>query len=119
MIVPQSYQIQINEHYYSVPYLYIGKRVDVYTSNDYIIVKYEGKEICRHLRTDGEGRTVVDSHKPEAHQNIDRKTASTIQLMMCLKSVKVWMTAYIVTAYQKSNSIRITIDQKKLPSVRA
>jgi len=116
MIVPQSYQIQINEHYYSVPYLYIGKRVDVYTSNDYIIVKYEGKEICRHLRTDGEGRTVVDSHKPEAHQNIDRKNRiynSTDDVIEISKSLDDGLYRYCISKikFDKNNnrSEKITI----------
>lgn len=73
MVVPNSYMITVNEHEYSVPYLYISKRVDIYTLNDYVIVKYEGKEIARHLRTDGIGQSVKNEHRPEMHQEIVRK----------------------------------------------
>lgn len=70
VIVPRSYLITVNEHDYSVPFLYIKKRVDVYTGNDVIIIKYEGKEIARHKRTDGYGKTIVPEHCPAMHQNI-------------------------------------------------
>lgn len=72
MVVPRSYLVKVNGHEYSVPYLYIGKRVEIYTTNDYIIIKYEGKEIARHIREDSEGRSIKECHKPQEHQNIDK-----------------------------------------------
>ena len=71
--VKPSYHVIVNEHEYSVPYLYISKYVDIFVSVDYVIIKYEGKELARHLRHDGPGKTTVDSHKPELHQKIDRQ----------------------------------------------
>ena len=75
-MVPENYHIQVNEHQYSVPYMYIGKMVDLYVSNDYITIKYKGKEIARHQRTDGYNvltqscvTTEVD-HMPREHQEI-------------------------------------------------
>lgn len=73
VVVPNSYMVTVNNHEYSVPYLLIGKRVDIYTSNDYVIVKHEGKEVARHLRKDGEGQSVENSHRPAIHQEIVRK----------------------------------------------
>lgn len=72
-VIPNSYMITVNAHSYSVPYLYIGKRADIYVTNDYIIIKHEGKEIARHLRQDGEGMTVKEAHRPLEHQEINRK----------------------------------------------
>lgn len=70
-VVPNSYMVTVNAHQYSVPYLYIKKRVDIYVTNDLVIVKHEGKEIARHLRQDGEGISSKNEHKPAVHQNID------------------------------------------------
>lgn len=72
-VVPNSYLVEVHEHEYSVPFMYIGKRIDIYVGNDYIIMKYEGKEIARHLRADGEGRTIKDCHMPKMHQEIAKK----------------------------------------------
>lgn len=71
VVVPGSYMVTVQAHQYSVPYLYIKKRVDIYLTNDLVIIKHEGKEIARHLRTDGEGITAVEGHKPSLHQKID------------------------------------------------
>lgn len=71
--VKPFYHVIVNEHEYSVPYLYISKYVDIFLSVDYVTVKYEGKCIAKHLRSDGPGRTTVEEHKPELHQQIDRQ----------------------------------------------
>lgn len=72
VIVPRSYLITVKEHQYSVPYLYIKKKVDVYVSNDVVVIKFEGKEIARHQRTDGAGQTIVEAHRPATHQEIEK-----------------------------------------------
>ncbi len=73
LVVPRSYYIRVKEHEYSVPYQYIGKAVDVFVGNDYIVIKFEGQEIARHLRTDTEGRTCCPQHMPPEHQSIIRE----------------------------------------------
>lgn len=75
VVVPNSYMVTVNNHEYSVPYLYIGKRVEIYTVNDYVLVKYEGKEIACHLRIDGIGQSVKNEHRPQVHQEIVRKNS--------------------------------------------
>ena len=74
--VPRSYQLDIHGHFYSVPYTYIKKKVDVFLSGDFVVIKYEGTEIARHLRTDNDGeRTVTPAHMPAMHQEIVRSNA--------------------------------------------
>lgn len=69
--VPRSYLITVNNHRYSVPYAYAQKSVDVYVCNDFIVIKYQGVEIARHLRVDNDpGKTVALDHMPKAHQDI-------------------------------------------------
>ena len=72
-VVPRSYLVVVNQHEYSVPYLYIRKKVDIYVDNETVVIKYEGKEIARHIRTDGVGRTIIQEHMPQEHQNIVAK----------------------------------------------
>lgn len=83
--VPRSYHLNVQNHLYSVPHIYIGKEVDVYLSNDYVVVKFEGKEIARHMRTDNtEGKTTVTEHMSKAHQEIiaDSKSDSSPEAIL-------------------------------------
>lgn len=73
LIVPRSYLITVNGHKYSVPHLYIKSQVDVYVTNDLVIIKHEGQEIARHQRSDGDGKTVNFEHMPEEHQEIENR----------------------------------------------
>ncbi len=70
--VPSSYHVTYEQHEYSVPFTYIGTRVDIYIGQSEIVIKSQGDEIARHLRTDGEGRTTVTEHMPKDHQDIVR-----------------------------------------------
>lgn len=74
VVVPRSYHIKLNNHSYSVPYTHIGRYVDVYMLNDYVIIKYEGKEIARHLRAPdkdtGSRITTITEHMPPVHRKI-------------------------------------------------
>ncbi|MXW46855.1 MAG: IS21 family transposase [Gammaproteobacteria bacterium] len=70
--VHPDYHIAIDRHFYSVPYNYVGKKVDVRLRGRVIDVFHRGKQIASHLRSDAKGRaTTLDEHKPEAHQRAD------------------------------------------------
>ena len=69
--VPRSYLLTIEGHTYSVDYKYIKKQVEIYLTDDYVIIKHEGVEIARHLRQDNDGgSTILMEHRPQMHQNI-------------------------------------------------
>ena len=69
--VPRSYLLTIEGHTYSVDYKYIKKQVEIYLTDDYVIIKHEGVEIARHLRQDNDGgTTILMEHRPQMHQNI-------------------------------------------------
>jgi len=64
-----DYHIEIERHYYSVPYRLIGKRVDVRITERHVEVYYRGKRKAVHLRSDQKGRHTTDeAHMPEAHR---------------------------------------------------
>lgn len=74
VVVPRSYHIKLNNHSYSVPYVYIRKYVDVYLLNDYVIIKHEGRIIARHIRAEesdsGSRITTLMEHMPPEHKSI-------------------------------------------------
>lgn len=64
-----DYHVEIERHYYSVPYAHAGKTVDVCLSERTIEVFLRGKVIAAHLRSRMVGElTTVAAHRPERHQ---------------------------------------------------
>ena len=68
--VGRDYHIACLGQYFSVPYKYIGKKVDLRITKNVIEIYYEGLRICSHRRPDGfQGKYNTDtSHMPEKHQ---------------------------------------------------
>ncbi len=71
--VQKNYHIQLNEdrHYYSVPYQYVGKKVEVLYDSHQIEIFYQGERIAVHKR---ERYTkmyhTITEHMPPAHLHI-------------------------------------------------
>jgi len=64
-----GYHILSNKHYYSVPYAYVRKKVDVRTSQSTVECFYQEKRIACHTRDDTlNGYTTIDAHRPESHR---------------------------------------------------
>ncbi|UCS91959.1 IS21 family transposase [Echinicola marina] len=69
--VTKTSHISLNpeNHYYSIPYRYIGKKVKVVYSASYVSVFYDGERIAFHKRSLKErGYTTVQDHMPSAHR---------------------------------------------------
>ena len=67
--VHPDYHIAIERHFYSVPYPYIGKEVDVRLRGQVIDVFHRGRQIASHLRSSARGRaTTLKEHQPRTHQ---------------------------------------------------
>jgi len=93
-----GYHIQVNKHYYSVPYAYIRKKVDIRMSQSTVECFYQEKRIACHLRDETPNAyTTVDAHRPESHrqqamwsnerllnwaQNIGPQTGTFIQRLL-------------------------------------
>ena len=66
-----DYHVEVERHYYSVPYIHAGKTVDVCLSERTIEVFLRGKVIAAHLRSRAIGEvTTVSGHRPERHQGM-------------------------------------------------
>lgn len=52
-IVPKSYHVEINGHKYSVPYYLCQQVVEVFLTNDHVIIKHDKVVVAKHARTDG------------------------------------------------------------------
>ena len=76
--VQLNYHIHIDKMNYSVPYEYVGKKVDVKITNDTITVYYKGTSVASHKRLYGRRNqyATLEIHMPQNHQlyqwNADR-----------------------------------------------
>ncbi len=64
-----DYHVDVERHYYSVPYQLVGERVDVRASARTIEVFARGRRVASHLRSAAVGRhTTETAHMPESHR---------------------------------------------------
>ena len=58
--------ITVHYNYYSVPYAYVGKIVDVHRDSKLVYIVYEGQQVAVHPRCDSTGVFITnDSHYPK------------------------------------------------------
>ncbi len=64
-----DYHIEVDRHYYSVPYQLIHERVDVRFTDTTVEVLFKGRRVALHRRSSLRGRhTTLPAHMPKAHQ---------------------------------------------------
>ena len=64
-----DYHVEVEKHYYSVPYQLIGKKVEVRITEREVEVFYRGKRVAVHLRSRYKGEhTTCEAHMPENHR---------------------------------------------------
>lgn len=74
-----DYHIDIEKHYYSVPYQLRGKKVEVFLSADTVEVFFNNRRIVTHQRSFQKGaHTTLTEHMPKSHQNHLEWTPSRI-----------------------------------------
>lgn len=66
--IQADYHVDIDGHFYSVPYMYIGKQVDLRVTQRVIEVLCDGHRIASHQRIKEEGKTTVAGHMPKSHR---------------------------------------------------
>lgn len=62
-----NYHIELEEHFYSVPYLYVGKEIDIRVTERIVEVLHDGKRIVSHQRSKQSGKTTTLEHMPKRH----------------------------------------------------
>jgi len=74
-----DYHIEVERHYYSVPYGLAGQHCDVRISASTIEVFHRGRRVASHLRSAARGRhTTERAHMPESHRRYAEWTPGRI-----------------------------------------
>lgn len=68
--VQLNYHVSFDKQYYSVPYAYVRKKVDIRSTDTLIEIYYQGNRICSHRRLHGRmGQYATNpDHMPKNHQ---------------------------------------------------
>ena len=73
-----DYHVEIDGHYYSVPYQLIKQQLDARITRSTVECFYKGKRVATHIRTDGRGHSTIPKHMPKAHQSYAQWTPERI-----------------------------------------
>ena len=69
--VHPDYHVEVDHHYYSVPYKYAGEDVEVRYSEKTVEILLKGERIAAHARSYIPGKhTTVEEHRPKKHQDL-------------------------------------------------
>ncbi len=69
--VHPDYHIEVERAYYSVPYRYIGARVEVRVTASTLEIFHRGERIAAHIRATRRGAfTTLAAHRPEPHRAV-------------------------------------------------
>jgi transposase len=69
--VHPDYHVEVDHHYYSVPYQHQGKEVEVRYSEKTVEILLKGNRIATHIRSYVPGKhTTIQEHRPVKHQDL-------------------------------------------------
>lgn len=78
-IVNQDYHVELNKHYYSVPYRLVKENVEIRYTATTIEIFFRGDRIAGHKRDDSPYKyTTIKEHMPKSHQKYLEWTPSRI-----------------------------------------
>lgn len=64
-----DYHVEVDAHYYSVPYQLVKQEVDIRFTQRTVEAFFRGRRVASHIRSYRKGRfTTLDEHMPKAHQ---------------------------------------------------
>jgi transposase len=64
-----DYHVELDHHYYSVPYQLVGQEVDVHCTATTVEIFHRGRRVTSHVRSNvPHHATTQDQHRPKSHQ---------------------------------------------------
>lgn len=105
LTVQRNYHIQLSEDhlYYSVPYQYTGKKVQVWYNSNTIEIYYEHQRIALHQRS-RKGYNTIEAHMPPNHQKAQQVKGWTREQLL-LNAQRTGPSTYNVAEVILSGSI--------------
>ena len=74
-----DYHVEIEQHYYSVPYTHVGKKIDVRLTSKMVEFFFNGSRIASHIRNRKKWHhSTIEAHRPKSHQEYLKWTPARI-----------------------------------------
>ncbi len=74
-----DYHVELDGHWYSVPYEYVGQKVELRYTESSVEVLLDSRRLTCHVRSSLKGRfTTLAEHKPAAHRQHAERTPSRV-----------------------------------------
>ena len=74
-----DYHIEVERHFYSVPYALVHQEMDVHLTADTVEVLHRGVRVASHVRSHEPGKaTTLTEHRPKSHQKYLGQTPSRL-----------------------------------------
>jgi transposase len=88
--VQKSYHVLVDENYYSVPFEYIGRTVDVKLTRNVVELFFDHHRIASHVRIAGKhgGYSTLEEHMPPNHKKFIQWTSERFRNEAALIGVK-------------------------------
>ena len=75
-----DYHVAVHEHFYSVPYKLLHKRLDVFVTTTAVSIFADGERVASHVRSYIPARhTTLPEHMPPAHQAMAQRTPDRLR----------------------------------------
>jgi transposase len=79
VLVGKNYHVRYKDHFYSVPFAYVGKRVKIRRCGSMLEIMHDGQILTRHLYSMEKYRyTIKNEHMPKSHQFVKGLTPGWI-----------------------------------------
>jgi transposase len=99
--VGNDYHIEVDRHYYSVPYTHVRRKVEIRYTAHIVEIYWQGQRIASHVRSDRPGGcTTVREHMPPGHQEVMDWTPE--RLKQEAQGVGVWTGRLIERVFESS-----------------
>jgi transposase len=74
-----DYHVEVERHYYSVPYALVHQKVDVHVTAETVEILHRGVRVASHVRSYEKGKaTGLTEHMPKSHQKYVGRTPSRL-----------------------------------------
>lgn len=74
-----DYHVEYQRHFYSVPYPYVGERLELHASDTLVQLYFRRKAVASHPRSHTPGQTTLPAHMPERHRKHQQWTPERLQ----------------------------------------
>jgi transposase len=116
-----DYHIEINRHYYSVPYQYVHETVEARISEKTVEIFLKGNRIATHARNDTVGKhSTVAEHRPKKHQDLEWTVAriSAKGRAACKRALVMNACSYrSIQSILKTGLDRQKLDAPEIPAI--